>query len=75
MTNTFSDSTQEAANIKQEDLQTLRIGCFIGCIFPIRIDSRCDVWIEKWPRMESLVNPDFGQLVRDLQFVLDGKMT
>jgi len=73
--NAFGDSTQEAANIKQEYFQTRRIGRFIGCSFPIRIDSRCHVWIERWPRIESLVKPDFGQLVRDLQFVLDGKMT
>ena len=71
----FGDSTEEATNIKKEYFQTLRISRFIGCSFPIRIDSRCNVWIEKWPRIESLVNPDFGQLVRDLQFVLDGKMT
>ena len=73
--NAFGGSTQEAANIKQEYFQTLRIGRFMGRKFPIEIGSRCDVWIEKWPRIESLVNPDFGQLVRDLQFVLDGKMT
>ena len=73
--NAFGGSTQEAANIKQEYFQTLRIGRFMGRKFPIEIGSRCDVWIEKWPRIESLANRDFRQLVRDLQFVLDGKMT
>lgn len=72
--NAFGGSTQEAANIKREYFQTLRIGRFMGRKFPIEIGSRCDVWIEKWPRIESLANRDFRQLVQDLQFVLDGKM-
>lgn len=71
--NAFGDSTQEAVNIKKEYFETRRIGCLVGCKFPIEIGSRCDVWIEKWPRIESLVNPDFRQLVKDLKFIFDEK--
>jgi len=68
----FGDSTQEAAKIKQEYFETHVIRPFVGSKFPIIVSSSCDVWVEKWPRIESLTNRDFRQMIRDLQFVLDG---
>jgi len=67
----FRSTTGEAMKLDGAVTRTSKLEPIVGSKFQIDHGDQCEVWIENWPRILSMKNHRFKQLVLDLRKVLD----
>jgi uracil-DNA glycosylase len=67
----FGSSTIEAMKLAESVTRASKLEPIVGSKFQIDHGDQCEVWIENWPRIPSMKNHRFKQLVTDLRKVLD----
>lgn len=67
----FLSTTDEAMKLAGSVTRTSKLEPIVGSKFQIDHGDQCQVWIENWPRIPSMKNHRFKQLVQDLSKALD----